>query len=103
MPRQVARSKLDVPVVAHLHRQVCPPRGALLLTDLENALLLVVVPGHVVGDLVGAASHAGTVGSAVSIDERAVRHQRVENEQRIWVRSAEPARLAVQRAGTPAA
>src|SRR5438105_2546826 len=101
MRAQVACPDLNVPVVAQLRREVRPSRRALILTDLKNSLLAIEVAGHVVGNLVAATRDTGAVGSAVSVDERAVCDQRIENEQRVWVRRAKPARLTVERTGTP--
>src|SRR5947209_10868341 len=101
MRAQVACSDLNVPVVAQLRREVRPSRRALIPTDLKNSLLAIEVAGHVVGDLVAAAGDTGAVGSAVSVDERTVRHQGIENQQRVRVWRAKPARLTVERTGTP--
>src|SRR5438445_192590 len=101
MRGQIARSDLNVPVVGQLRRQVCPARRALVLTDLKNSLLAIKVAGHVVGNLVAPARNTGAVGATMSVDERAVRNQRIENEQRVRIWRAERACLTVEGAGTP--
>src|SRR5438105_8929869 len=101
MRAQVACPDLNVPVVTQLRREVRPSRRALILTDLKNSLLAIEVARHVVGNLVAAAGHTGTVGSAMAVDERAVGNEWIENEQRVRVRRAERASLTVERAGTP--
>ena len=77
---QIARAELNVPVIAQLHRNVCPPRCALVLTDLEYSLLAVVVARHVVGNHIAAARDTGAIGSAMSIDERTIDDERIEDQ-----------------------
>src|SRR5437667_531092 len=98
MRREIAGTDLNVPVVAHLNREVRSARCALVLADLENALLAVEVTTEVVSDLIAATCHARAVSSAMSVDERAIGAKRTEHHQRIRIRRTQPARLTVERA-----
>src|SRR5437667_9544349 len=98
MRREIAGTDLNVPVVAHLNRKIRSARCALVLADLEYALLAVEVTTEVVSDLVAATGDARAVGSAMPVDEWAVGAKRTEHHERIRIRRTQAARLTVERA-----
>src|SRR5690349_13543717 len=100
MPGQIARADLHVPVVTQLHREIGSTGCALILADLEDALLTIVIAREIISHLVGATADARAVGATMSVYERTVCHQRVEDQQRVGIWRAQSARLAVECAGS---